>query len=550
MADTITDNRTQVDPADVNTNYDALNGSSSGTASVDVKIEGSAAIGMQVSDTIAGLLFDAGTAQDWSNNVFYLWINCGVVGLLANLASGGFTIRFCGATVSDWFEFNVGGGDSWPTSIEGGWTQFVVDIEGTPDNTNGTPPATSAIRYVGFSAITATVMTIHQNNTYIDEIRRLPDGTPGILIQGRNGGVTDWTFDDIVTQLSLGTAAAGTFINGPSGTFICNTSIRWGADDVVTHGFTDTNAIVLFDDQPFIPTDLYVLDALGNSGGITTITFGIKTGSGDDATGAQGVIFQAASGGVRFDMDFNDPDLDGVNFYGCSVIHGGDLLLDDPAVSFISTLFLDCTSALVSNSEMLRVSVVNANTADGVAFMTTDDFGDIVNSTFEFSDGHSIELTTPRVATQSSKGNVWTGYGLDGTNDAAVFNNTAGAVTINVTESPAEPTTRDGTSASTTVNTSVTLTVTVKDEAGNAVVGAQVAVIQDSDGTIHMNEDTDGSGIATEGVNLSGGTGVSVRVRLNSVGGTNYFPVRSPQTTTADGLDITVTLIEDTISAN
>jgi hypothetical protein len=297
-------------------------------------------------------------------------------------------------------------------------------------------------------------------------------------------------------------------------------------------------------------TDLYKIDALGNVGGTTDINLGIKTGSGDDATGAQGCIFAAASGGVRFDIDFNDPNLDAINFYGCQFIHGGDFLLDDPAVSFISTVFVDCTSALVSNSEMLRVSVVDANTADGVAFMTTDDIGDIVFSTFEFSDGHAIELTTPRVATQASKGNVWTGYGLDATNDSAVYNNTAGDVVINVTESPAEPTVRDGTSATTTVNTSVTLTVTVKDTAGDPIVGAQVAVIQDSDGTIHMNENTDGSGIATEGVNLSGGTGVSVRVRLNSIGGINYFPVNSPQTTTADGLDITVTLIEDTISSN
>lgn len=551
MADTITDGRTNVDIADVATNYVSESGSGIGTADTDIKIEGASSIGAILDDTLNAVLFRHPTAaQDWSNNHFYIWVNCGIVGILATIASGGFRIRFCGDTVTDFFEVYVGGKDSWPNSIDGGWTQFVVDIEAaqaSPDNTGGTPPATNAIRHVGWAGITDGTMPKHVDNTWIDQIARLPDGSPGIIVQGRNGGVTDWTFDDIVTQL---TNSVGTFINGPGGSFVCRTSIRFGANDSVTHAFTDTNKIILFDDQPFMAADLYFIDALGNSGGTTNVTFGVKTGSGNAATGAQGCIFAAASGGVRFDLDFNDPDLDGINFYGCQLIHGGDFLLDDPAVSFISTAFLDCTSALVSNSEMLRVQVIDANTADGVAFMTTDDISDIVNSTFEFSDGHSIELTTPRVATQASIGNIWTGYGLDATNDAAVFNDTAGAVVINVTLSPAEPTVRDGTSASTTVNTSVTLTVTVKDEAGVAIENAQVAIIQDSDGTIHMNELTNASGVATEGVNLSGGTGVSVRVRLNSVGGTNYFPVRSPQTTTADGLEITITLIEDLISSN
>ena len=549
MADTITDGRTNVDDAELATPYDDLAGSSGGTLDDEIFIEGANSMGEILGDTLNGLLFDNATAVDWSDNHFYVWINCGIVGLLATIGNGGMRIRFCGDTVTDFFEVYVGGKDSWPDSVNGGWTQFVVDIEAaaaSPDNTGGTPPATTAIRYVGWAGITDGTMPRHANNTWMDQIARLPDGSPGIVIQGRSGGSTDWTFDDIVTELGAG---VGTFRDGPGGSFVCNTSISWGADDTVTHGFTDTNAVILLENQIWIAADLYNFSAIGNSGGTTNITLGVKTGSGDDATGAQGVIIQAASAGVRFDMDFNDVDLDGVNFYGCTLIHGGDFLLDDPAVSFISTAFIDCTSALISNSEMLRVQVIEANTADGVAFMTTDDITDIVFSTFEFSDGHAIELTTPRVAAQTSKGNVWTGYGLDATNDAAIFNDSGGLVTIGVTDSPAEPTVRNGSGASTVIETPVTLTVTVKDAAGDAIENAQVAIFE-ADGTQHMNELTNASGVATEDVNLGGGTDVSVRVRLNSIGGTNYIPVNSPQTTTSSGLEITVTLTEDEISGN
>lgn len=547
MADTITDGRTNVDVADVATNYVDEAGTGAGTADTDIKIEGVASIGAILNDVQGGILFNAGTAQNWSNNVFYIWINCGIVGLLATKANQGFKIRFAGATITDFIEFDVGGSDDWPTSIEGGWTQFVVDIEDTPSRTGGTPPATSAIQYVGWVGITASVMPKHVDNTWMDQIARLPDGSPGILVQGRNGGATAWTFADIAAQL---TTAVGTFVDGPGGSFICRTSIQFGANDSVTHLFEDTNQVILWDDQEFAPADLYKLSALGNVGGTTTVTLGVKTGSGDTATGAQGIIFQAAAAGVRWDCDFNDPDLDGINFYGCTLIHGGAFLLDDPAVSFISTSFLDCSSALVSNSEMLRLKVIDANTADGVAFMTTDDLSDVVFSEFEFSDGHAVELTTPRVAAQTSKGNVFSGYGIDTSNDAAIFNNSAGLVTISVTEGGSGTTFRNGASASTVISNDVTLTVTVKDEAGVAIQNAQVGIFRDDTGAQLMNEDTTAGGIATEPFNFVSSTAVSVRVRKNSPAATTYLPVRSPQTIDASGLNITVTLIEDLISSN
>ena len=463
-----------MDSANATTNYVAAGGGGSATLDTDVKIQGTGSIAEQITTSRRYILYNAGSTQNWSNNVFYVWINCGVVGLLDTKANGGFTIRFTGPTVTDFFEFYVGGSDSWPTAVEGGWVQFVVDIEATPSNTGGTPPATSAIQHVGYSAITASVMTKAADNTWIDEIRRLPDGNPGIIVEGRSGGTTPWDSSDIVTQLGT---ATGTFKNGPGGSYIVNTPIQFGINDTSTHEFLDTNVTWLWDDQEFAPTDLYELSALGNSGGTTNVTFGVKTGTGTSATGAQGAIIQAASTGVRWAMDFDDPDVDLVAFYGCQLLHGGDFQVDDPACSFISTTFLDCTSATVSNAEILKCSIIDANTADGVAFMTTDDLGDIVGCTFEFSDGHAIELTTPRVATQNDTDNTYTGYGATGTNDAAVYNNTAGAVTIN-SSGGTTPTYRNGTSATTTVNATVTFTLT------NVVSNSRLHVVATAGGTL------------------------------------------------------------------
>lgn len=487
MANQITDNRTAVYAFDATTSTVDLAGAGAGSldSPPEVFIQNGASIGSVTTSSRTGIMYDAGSAQDWSNNVFYIWINCGIVGLLDLKANAGFTIRFAGATVTDWFEVYVGGSDSWPPAVEGGWVQFVVDIEdaraaaivGTVGGVNGTTPATSAIQYVGWSAITATVMTKMVDNTWIDEIRRLPDGSPGIIVEGRNGGSTDWDFDDIITELGIG---VGTAKAGPGGAVLLNTPVQFGIDDTSTHAFTDLNKIILWEDQEFAPADLYGFSALGNSGGTTDIDLGLKTGTGDDATGAQGIVVSAAASGVRWSMDFNDPNLDSINLYGCQFQHGSDFLLDDAAVSVISTTYLDCTSAEVHNSEQLRNSIVDANTADGVAFMRTDDINDIKYCSFGFSDGHAIELDAATPTAQSNVGNLFNGYtnSVDST-DAAVLNSAAGALTItnSLGSNLATNSYRDTGGGSVTIVAGVPITLTfVDDSDGSPIEGLNVTL--------------------------------------------------------------------------
>jgi hypothetical protein len=539
MANQITDNRTLVDSADATTNYVA---SSSASQDTEIFIQGTASIGEQITNGRRYIMYNAGTPQNWSNNVFYIWINCGIVGLLDLKANGGFTIRFAGASVNDFFEFYVGGSDSWPPAIAGGWVQFVVDIEGTPSNTGGTPPLTTAIQHVGYSAITAGTMTRATDNTWLDEIRRLPDGSPGIIVEGRNGGTTDWSFADVYTQLGV---SAGIFKIGEAGSYNINTPIQFGVNDTSIHGFSDTNQLILWENQEFAPSDLYKISALGNAGGTTNLTLGIKTGTGDSATGAQGITFQGAATSVRWAADFDDPNLDSINLYGCTFSHGGDFQLDNPAVEVISSTFLDCTSARTDNCIFLRNKIINANTLDGTAFLTADDLTDIKFCEFEFSDGHAIELTTPIVSVQTSKGNIFTGYGIIASTDAALYNNAAGSITINVTDGGSSPTYRNGTSATTTINSSVTVTVTVVDGTGTPVAGARTSVYLSSNNSEVMNIDTNGSGIAS--ASFSGGTPANVywRVRKSSTGDIKYIAKSGPSTITTTGMNITVQIDED-----
>jgi len=514
VANQITDNRTLVVNADSATGWVA---SASATLDTDVFIQGTGSIAEQITNTERYIMYNMGATQNWANNVFYIWINCGIVGLLAAKASGGFKIRFAGPTVSNYFEFNVGGNDSWPVAIAGGWVQFVVDIEATPSGTGGTPPATSAIQHVGYAAVTGGTMTKVADNTWIDEIRRLPDGTAGILVEGRNGGSTPWTFANMYTQLGVG---AGTLKQGPAGTYLLNTSIQVGINDTTTHDFEDTNQTILWENQEWAPTDLYRLLALGNAGGSTRLVLGVKTGTGDDATGAQGVTFQAAAGGVRWAMDFDDANLNTIGFYGCTLNHMGDAQLDSSVVETIGCLFLDCTSVRQDNGRFQRCTIVDPDVLTNVPFLTTDDMTDVKFCNFQSNGvGHAIELTTPRVASQTSKGNIFSGYAAQGgtAGNRAIYNNTAGAVTISVTDGGGTPTYRDGTSASTVVQNAVTVSVVGLTRGTSVKVIALATVGSVTSGDVLFEGFANSSGQASFSHNYEGNLSVSVRARNQGI---------------------------------
>ena len=568
MADTITDNRTLLTANNAaDADLDDLTGSPDTGSDDETFIFGTESKPLKVSQSVDGLLHDAGSAQDWSTNTFYIWYKC--TSVTDTLANGGVRIRFCGNTVTDWFEKFIDGGG---IGTIGGWTMAVVDIEkaradavaATDGGTNGTTPATSAIRYVGIVFDVPGMISGNTDNCFVDAMWRLPATTPGIIVQGQDQTVSahDWTWQDIVDAGDVDdTSKAWGSVLQNDGVITLNTPIRFGTNDATTHGFSDTNIVVAWQDN-LVADDLYELDIIGGSG-VQSWTMGIKTGSGDTATGAQGLVMVAESTGVRYNINANDANLDAANFYGCQFLHGADFVFDDIATSVISSLFNDCTSALVSNAlDFLRCSIVNANTGDGVAFITTDDLSDIVFCTFEFSDGHAIELTTPRVATQASKGNLFTGYALQAgnANDRVVFNNTVGAVTINVSDSGDSPSFRNGASASTVVNNTVTLTVHVEDAdevniEGSAVYLQKTVPTKFTSGAGNTAGDTDLVVTQTIDVDIPGaGTCIVLDISLNvtlpyryvSHDGSNTFTFPSELTGSATSTGSSISLISTT----
>lgn len=122
----------------------------------------------------------------------------------------------------------------------------------------------------------------------------------------------------------------------------------------------------------------------------------------------------------------------------------------------------------------------NSAVIDGCTFsgtkITSNNPGLIDNCDFTSAGtGHAIEITATGTFTMS--GDTYSGYGADGSTDAAIYNNSGGAVTINVDGGGDIPTVRNGAGASTTVESPVSTTITVIDAVtGSAISGARVLV--------------------------------------------------------------------------
>lgn len=488
---------------------DDLTGAAGGTADTDVFIRGTQSYGQITSTSRLGLLYDAGAAQNWSDNIFYYWVNCGVVPLLDTQNLGGFTIRFCGATVTDWFEVYVGGSDFWPKAVQGGWVMFVVDIEEaraiatatqspTRGGTNGTPPATSAIRYTGFSAITAAVMPKHVDNTWLDSVWRVPKGTPAVVVEGNNNAGSPeipWTWDDVVSAADFTdpNKAWGT-VKQLDGVIFLNALLQFGNNGSPTfgrHDFEDSNKALTFEEQEFVADDVYGIQVVGDAAGTQRFVAGVNGSAG------QGFTILASAIAPRWSFTAVDADLDEVGLYGNSWTHTSIIDIDNPFVDMYDSLLIDGQrlyhSTAVSprgGADFRRNAIINAapiytEASPGViespanrAYLWTADPQKLIDNTFNYFDGHAIRISSWQTGAGNLgfAGNVFTGPWDELNSPTGIQNLEAGlwvlegGLVMDISGGGNTPSVFDVGSPITVLNNNISVTIT------NLIPGTEVRV--------------------------------------------------------------------------
>lgn len=133
--------------------------------------------------------------------------------------------------------------------------------------------------------------------------------------------------------------------------------------------------------------------------------------------------------------------------------------------------------------------------------------------------GHAIIITT--AGTYTFTGLTFTGFGADGTDTAAVYNNSGGAVTINIAGGGSTPTVRNGASATTSVVASVSVAVKVVTTDGTPIENARV-FLKTTPGGVVIFDGSDGTSLTDSSGDVitlfSGATPVNIvgRARLSS----------------------------------
>lgn len=213
------------------------------------------------------------------------------------------------------------------------------------------------------------------------------------------------------------------------------------------------------------------------------------------------------------------------------VVVGLDVTNNVSGIALNGATFRGCYEVTLNGGSMsgCRVSQSLASSA-----VKTTDPSKISGCTFtQGNAGHAIEITTP--GTYTFSGNTFSGYGIAGSTDAAIYNNSGGAVTLNITGGGSTPTVRNGASASTTVNNNVTISLQ------NVVSGSSIRVEKVSDGSL-----VEFRTAATDPEDFAVPASVNYRVKVRKAsGGTLYKPYDTQTGSLSDDTSIYVSQIPD-----
>ncbi|OGD84181.1 hypothetical protein A2572_03470 [Candidatus Collierbacteria bacterium RIFOXYD1_FULL_40_9] len=397
---------------------------------------------------------------------------------LAAETAGGFRILI-GADITNFNGWIVGGSDFSPNPY-GGWNNVAVNPTVTADYTAGTGNG-GTYRWIA-SGINATGAISKGNPHGVDAIRygrceaRFSDGESGNPATFTGYATTN---DSVTNRYGLIQAIAGGFkVKG---------LIIFGYSTAVY--FSDSNKTILIDNTKKVTANFNTFEV--RQSGSTII-------------------------------------LSAVNITALGTVSLGRWVTTDNATQTITSCtftsmgtFGYASNSTITTSTYRTCGLITQNSATftGCTFASSTSSASILSnnpgliSGCSFtSDGsnHALEIST--AGTYAFNSNNFTGYAtIDGsTGNEVIYNNSGGAVTLNVsTSGTGTISVRNGASASTTVNNTVTVTITVKDQVGDVIPGVQVAIFQDNSARTVV--------LASTTTNASGQVSTSVAANLGAI---------------------------------
>ncbi|MCK4501295.1 hypothetical protein KAU11_12415 [Candidatus Babeliales bacterium] len=514
---------TDIDLAEVVTNYSALGGGGAGLAAdIDFALQGTYSLTKQVSNALKGIVYNNASVTIGADDHFYVWLYCTTPGMLDTEANGGMRVTI-GTSTANYTEWYVKGAAEY---AEGGWICFPVRYQTTapsPGSITGTPGA-SPTHVGGQIFTTAAVKAV---NFGLDAQRI----GSGIVITGGTGADPLATFTGAADKNDLVANRWGQLANKPGG-FALQGKILIG-DSGNACELTETGKLITITDTPFTLTDFSEI-MVEHASSIVNLTGFTFLGLGSNNKGRFECITSAATVNLTSTI-FKD-------FGAC--IFGTGTTLD--------ACQWNTTDSITLNGGTMTGCTVDQNIAATAVF--TDDLNDISNCTFK-SDGtgHALELSSV-AGSPVTWDSTDSGYAaIDGStgNETIYVNVASGSVIINVSTGASTPTIRTA-GATVTVNVGqVTTELTVKSlTLGTAISGARVYMIAKAGGpltigTVIFNTTTNGSGVVSDTRSLASDQPVEGWIRHATTSPFYKQAVIDATISSTNGLTQTYQLVDD-----
>ena len=494
-------------------------------------IQGSYAVTQDCTKTGMGSLcynYGTGTGGHGTDGAYFVWQNFSSPQACDNYANGGLRL-VVGSSLADFKAWYVGGNNKGRYPY-GGWQCFVANTSVSADDTQGTPGA--AEQYIG-AAVKVTT-GISKGEVHQVDVMRFGRGS-SIFEYGELGNYC--TIAGYAAQNDNSSYRWGLIQEAPGG-YLWKGRMQLGSVSNAV-SFVDSNKIIFIDWTPKVTANFNTIDVINASSSISMTGFQFIC-LDPSTTASKGRWITTDNATVTLtSCSFTDMATFAFNTNttasGCTWKRCGQIT---PAGADLSSSRIDSSTAAADTGALYWNVATDPNTKiDGSTF---------VKGT---NDHHAIEFGTSAPTTMNLTNMTFSGFSAsDGQNSSVLlFPDTGSNVTWTVAHTGTSGTlsykkARSGDTV--TISSSVTITITVKDQAGTLLDNVQTAIYKTSDRTQIMNEDTS-SGVATE--NYTGSTPVEVEVRCRkaSSGATKYKNYSSVQTVGTGGLTLTVTLLED-----
>jgi hypothetical protein len=560
-----TDNRYQLNDCEANTGWSG-DDTANAIATAGSFIEGAGALATQLSnaDEQMHTTEDSTATGTYSFDLSAATLYCNVKdNLHTTFALGGMT--FVVGDGTDLVGYDTAGNDAvgfpGPLYFHGYKMDLSVHVAspGTNIAYTGTEAnlAQTTITQVGYGSLHLAKAVGSIDNVIMDGFYYILNTDYALTIDTGTVGTPETMADVLADDIAAGMV----LVNNPKG----KEYGFFGSTEFGTPSGTADSYFVANDEQWYLVGD--------NGGGHAAGTGNFIFRTIGNSTGTNSIVLTRVtlvSTGTRATFDFSNNDMGIVQIASC-VFNDIDGLVFPIQVAndrFVnSSVFNNCGQIDFQSIDSVDC-IFNGTTAANGAIVWDETTGNVPNQDdFTFNSdgtGNAIEVAPTGAGpfTYNIDGYSFDAYaGQSGTAANRIFylnpSTLSADITINLTNSAVTNAVGGGADLSyrevgsytgtALIQAAVNVTINVVDQDNVAVATAQTSVYISSTNAQVMNEDTNGSGVATESYTGSTPVAVYIRVRKSSTGTTRYFPASTTSTIGTGGLETTIVIRTDPI---